>query len=356
MNLTNIVLDLLLSYPWSLATFAVSALAIWLAGTSLERHANAIAKNTSLSTVVAGLMLAVSTSLPELATSVSASLSGSVSLATHNLLGGVVFQTAILFIADAVFRRGALTAFAANYILLLQGVALIATLALVLVAIAVETAQSLTFRVFGTSIWLWLLLPITLGALRVFTTYRKNPAWQPREGLPRAAELEPETENREMTQRSPALWLKFSICSLVILFAGWLCATSADAISQQTGIATSFMGFALVSMATSLPEVSTVVSSVRRGSVAAAVSNVLGSNIFDSSLLVPVSLCSGGVNVFAAHLTTNLVAATFGILLTCVYLWGLMERKDRTIFKIGIDSYVVLGIAILANWLIFYLG
>lgn len=41
--------------------------------------------------------------------------------------------------------------------------------------------------------------------------------------------------------------------------------------------------------------------------------------------------------------TFSLFAALLGIVVTTVYLAGLIERKDRTILRMGIDSLVVIA-------------
>lgn len=43
--------------------------------------------------------------------------------------------------------------------------------------------------------------------------------------------------------------------------------------------------------------------------------------------------------------------AAMGIVLTCVYLWGLLEREDRSVWRFGVDSAAVailylLGLAV----------
>lgn len=278
-------------------------------------------------------------------------------MATHNILGGVVFQTGILVLADALFRKGALTAFVANYLLLLQAVALIGVLALILIAITLEPSTTVSLELFGVSIWLWLLLPIVFGAIRSVTIQRTHPGWMPANLETDMPEPEPAQEPKlKASDTKSKLWLKFIGYSSIILVSGWACATSAESISEQTQLSSSFMGFAFVAIATSLPEVSTVVASVKRGNISTAISNVLGSNIFDCSLIIVIALIGAGQPLFSDHAVSNSLAAAAGIILTCVYLWGLLERQDKTVWRIGVDSLVVVIVMTLTNWLIFRLG
>jgi cation:H+ antiporter len=36
--------------------------------------------------------------------------------------------------------------------------------------------------------------------------------------------------------------------------------------------------------------------------------------------------------------------ASLGLVMTCVYLWGLLERRDRQFLRMGIDSIIVLAL------------
>jgi cation:H+ antiporter len=83
------------------------------------------------------LLLAGATSLPEVATTITAiAFLNNPTLAVHNLLGGVAMQTAILVVADrAKGERGALTFFSPRFVLLIGGVGLLILLQLTIASI-----------------------------------------------------------------------------------------------------------------------------------------------------------------------------------------------------------------------------
>jgi cation:H+ antiporter len=82
--------------------FGFSAVLIWIAGTFLERYADAISDRTGLGQAFTGLLLlSTATSLPEVATTITAvALLNNPTLAVYNLLGSVALQTCILAVAD----------------------------------------------------------------------------------------------------------------------------------------------------------------------------------------------------------------------------------------------------------------
>ncbi|GAA4467964.1 hypothetical protein [Novipirellula rosea] len=109
-----------LSLPTNLLIFAFGAVLVWIAGTKLSNYVDLFADRTGLGKAFAGaLLLGGATSLPELATTLTASYSGSAELAGTNLLGGVMMQIAVLALIDAFVLRGRpLTLFSPNSSLL----------------------------------------------------------------------------------------------------------------------------------------------------------------------------------------------------------------------------------------------
>jgi cation:H+ antiporter len=348
-------LDMGANPAWlNVAILAGAAVVIWFAGTRLSEEADEIARRTGLGQAFVGLLLlALATSLPEVATTVTASLRGNAPLATNNLLGGVAMQTAILAVADVAVVRGALTFFTPRPVLLLQGVLLVILLTLTLAAVTSGELLSVA----GVGLWSTLLFGAYLLTLDETRRYEGNERWRPRaseleqEALTkRGEESEAQTEERRERWKgisNARLYGAFAGFSLVILVTGWTVARDGEALAEQTGLGQSFVGATLVAITTSLPEVSTTLSAARLGNYSMAFSNIFGSN----ALMVGLFFCADvfywrGLVVDAVDRASQFAAA-LGIVVTCVYLWGLLERRDKTVFGMGVDSALVL---------IFYLG
>lgn len=89
--------------------YALFALLIILAALALPFFANHIAEQTGLGKSFVGtFMLAVSTSLPEIAVSIAAVRMGSIDMSVGNLLGSNIFNILILAIDDVFYRKGIL--------------------------------------------------------------------------------------------------------------------------------------------------------------------------------------------------------------------------------------------------------
>jgi cation:H+ antiporter len=101
-------------------------------------------------------------------------------------------------------------------------------------------------------------------------------------------------------------------------------------------------GFLLLAISTSPPEASTVVASVRLHRYVMAMSDIFGTNLLNGGLVFLVDATYAGgpvlnhVGRFAAF------AALLGVVLSGLFLAGLIERRDRTVLGIGFDSLAVL--------------
>ena len=105
----------------------------------------------------------------------------------------------------------------------------------------------------------------------------------------------------------------------------------------------SFVGAALLPISTSLPELSTVLAAVHLRSYGLAVSEIFGTNLFDVTIVFWIDAVYQGGPVLNEVGKFSIFGALLGIVLTMLYLVGLVERRDRTILRMGVDSLAVLG-------------
>lgn len=334
------------SYPlWvNLLAFAVGAVVVWRAGTRLSRYVDAVSQRTGVGEIFLGmLLLGGITSLPEVATTVTASLAGNAPLAVNNLLGGIAMQVTILALADFAVRGRALSTVGGRPALLLQGLLLILALAMIGVGIIVGDV-----RVAGISAWSAATLGVVLFGLFLIQRYESHPRWEP---VGPAGPDEDDSGKREKAEQirkrtrnlsTSRLSLRIAGASLAILAAGFVVARTGDALSVQTGLGASFMGAVAVAIATSLPEISTTLGAARLGQHRLALSNIFGTNLFDAGLLFFADLAYRPAPVLNEVGAFSQVAALLGVLLTTIYLIGIAERQDKTALRMGYDSLLVL--------------
>jgi cation:H+ antiporter len=325
----------------NVAIFAAAAVVVWIGGTRLANYADAISERTQVSKAFIGLiLLGVATSLPEIVTTITASLLDNASLVAGNLFGGVAMQIAVLAIVDLVAVRQALTYFTPQPVLLFQGVMLLLLLSIALAGAA--AGDPLSLAGFG-------LTTVLLAAGYVMTVNWSRPGdgRLPRWKATHAPDVTPgEQREREASEEghlSKVRLYGFSgVTALAILAAGWALAQTGDALSEQTGLGASFVGVALVAGSTSLPELSTALAAVRAGNHQMAVSNILGTNCLEVALFFLADGFYRGGPILAATDNSAIFAAALGMVVTCIYLVGLLERRDRTFLRMGYDSVAVL--------------
>ncbi len=317
---------------------ALAGTFVWYSGTRLSTLADVIAERTTLSRALAGaLLLGVATSLPEIATTVTASVLGNAPLAVNNLMGGVAMQIALIALIDCWLIKGALTFFSPRPVLLLGGVLLMLQSGLTMTAMAAGDVA-----IFG-SIGLWPILLVATYLMSLFFMhhYEGKDAWIPAE-VPEAPTTDDASQTSWADHSLAGIWLRFALHGGVVLFAGWAVSAAADAFAQATAISSSLIGATLVAATTSLPEVSTTAGAVRRGAYTMVIANIFGTNSLEMALLFIADLGYRDGPIVNAVDRSAIVMGGVAVVMTSIYLWGLLERRDQTIWRLGVDSFWVL--------------
>ncbi len=335
----------------NIALVVVAAVVVWGAGTRISRVVDAIAERTGIGRVFAGfLLLGGVTSLPELASAVTASYSGHASLALSGLLGSVATNVLLLAIADAVLGRDALTSVVAHPATLLQG-----TLGILLLGVVAAGITVGDIELFGIGVWSASLVPLFAIAVWLSSRYENRPTWiVAGGGLPMAPPTPSTASEHGASQTLRGLVVDATVTGLIILVAGSLLAETGDAIAYQTGIGESLVGFLLVGLATSLPEISSMVAAVRLHRYELAIGDIFGTNLFDLLLIPVADIAYGRAPILSTGGRFEALAALLGIVLTAIYVVGLLDRRNRTFLRMGYDSLVaivvyVVGLAVLQS-------
>jgi cation:H+ antiporter len=333
--------------PALLLIFAAAAGAIWVAGIQLSDQTDVLSTRLHLGSALGGLiLLALATNLPEVAIVTSASLSGDVGVAVGNILGGIAIQTVVLAVLDAFGVRGRhpLTYRAASLVLVLEGLAVVAVLAVVVAGTQLPD-DVIVWRVTPEGLLIAILWVVSL--LLIQRASRGLP-WQESGEAPDNQEhprghSQHKTEQNATakgtsTARSAAI---FAVAALVTLVAGVVLERSGEAIAGDIGLSGVLFGATVLAAATSLPELSTGLTSVKQGDFQLAVSDIFGGNAFLPVLFLLASLLSGKAVLPQAQ-QSDIYLTAVAIVLTGVYITGLLFRPTRRFARMGIDSVLVL--------------
>jgi cation:H+ antiporter len=129
--------------------------------------------------------------------------------------------------------------------------------------------------------------------------------------------------------------------ALATLLCGVMLEITSEALAHRVGMSGVVFGATALAAATALPEVSTGLTAVKLGDYRMAVSDVLGGNAF-LPVLFPMASILSGQAVLPLAQKTDIYLSSLGILLTAVYMTGLIYRPTRQIARMGIDSFAVL--------------
>ena len=320
--------------------FAVAAGAVWVAGVHLSRSTDVLDTRLGLGEALGGaILLAIATNLPEIAIVVSAALSHSLGIAIGNILGGIAIQTVVLVILDiSIGREAALTTRAASLVLGLEGL-----LVILVLAISVMGAQlpgdALFARVEPAAL---LIAAFWVVGVWLVNRARRGLPWHDTTGTAPDGQEKPRGHSKSATEMSLArAGTVFGIGAAVTLAAGVVLEQSGEEIASHLGMTGVVFGATILAAATSLPEISTGLAAVRLGDYQLAVSDIFGGNAFLPVLFLLAGLLSGSAVLPQAQ-ATDIYLTALGIVLTVVYLWGLVTRPHRQVWRMGIDSLAVL--------------
>lgn len=330
-----------LSLPPLFGIFAFAGVIVWFAGTNLTRYVNGIAEKTGLGKAFTGmLLLGGITSLPEIAAVSTSAAIGNAPLAVNNLLGTASVNLVLLAVADVIYGRRSLTWIAANPATLMQGV-----LSMLLGAIVAIFATAGDIALFGVGAGTALILVGTAAALWIASGFENRHVWEVvDEDDERRAGLGKEKESAEEHWPLRKLVAAAAVAAAVILVGGLGLSISADAIASRTGIAAGMVGFVLVGLATSLPEISSITAAIRLRQYDMAVGDIFGTNLFNFSLIFLADLIYPGAPVLELSGTFEAVGAILAVILTGIFLVGLLQRRASTLLRLGYDSALAMAV------------
>ncbi len=324
--------------------FLLAAAVVWIAGIQLSNQTDVLAKRLGLGEALGGsILLAVATNLPEIAIVVTASLSHDLGIATGNILGGIAIQTVVLAVLDGFgVRDRPLSNRAASLVLVIEGALVVALLAIVVDGTRL-TSDAIYLRVTAPAVAIAL---VWVGGLFLVNRATKGLPWHEQGNPPDGQEM-PRGHRRTMmerlgpsTRRAAAV---FGAAALVTLAGGVALEQTGEALASRVGISGVIFGATVLAAATALPEVSTGLQSLKLGDYQLAVSDIFGGNAFLPVLFLPATLISGSAVLPQAH-NTDVYLTALAILLTVVYICGLIFRPRRQIARLGPDTILVVAL------------
>ncbi|MGB5832788.1 MAG: sodium:calcium antiporter [Thiohalocapsa sp.] len=329
------------------ANYAVCFAIIGIAGVKLTDYGDAIADKTGMGGTWVGLVLiATVTSLPELATGITASAVALLpDIAAGDVLGSCVYNLTLLALLDLFSRREPLLARAQRQHVMSAGfgIALIGVGAVGLLA-----GQAGLSGLAGHLAWTSpILILVYAAAIRTLHRYLQDEV----EGL-----SEHEID-RYADQSLHYVGIRYGIAAAAVVAAGiWLPYVSED-IALAMGWGQSFTGTVFTALSTSMPELVVTLAALRIGAVNMAIGNLLGSNMFNLLVLAVDDAVYLPGPIFEAISSAHLVSAVTAMTMSAVVIVAVFVKPRVRV--LGICSWASLAqFALFAvnAWLMYHLG
>lgn len=329
--------------------FLASAAVIVYAGAMLARYGDRIADLTGLGGLWIGVVLmAGATSLPEVFTTVSASLLDTPDLAAGDLFGAGMTNMLTLGLLDLMHRQKRVWQQAALEHALSAGLAMFLTgLAAFFVLFGMDVKHA------GVGFGSMLLLVIYILGMRVVFRQESVKRRQREQEAVVEAQSEEETKRASRREGLRRASLGFGAAALGLLFAAPFLASAANTIAELSGVSATFIGTSIVAITTSLPELVTAVAAVRIGAFDLAVGNLFGSNAFNMAAFFFADAAYRSGPLFNAVSDAHALTALWSILLMSMALMGIIYRVEKRFLLIEPDSFMIILGYTLGLWLLF---
>lgn len=275
-----------------------------------------IAAKFGIPQLVVGLtIVAMGTSAPEAAVSITAALKGSADITIGNVVGSNIMNILVILGLTAVII---VTPVAKSTVKI--EIPYMIAITFLLLALGMSGNQI----TFWEGVILWAAFLVYLGYLFWMATKNK--------------------EEEEEEEEKP-VWklLVLTLVGLVLVVWGSdVTVDAASAIASAFGMSERLIGLTIVAFGTSLPELCTSVSAAMKGKSDIAIGNIVGSNIFNILFVVGTTALITPVTFQANFVIDTLIAAAAAILLwLCVFRKQRLNRTGGIIMLISYAAYLV---------------
>lgn len=286
---------------------------------------SSIAKKLKVPSIVIGLtIVAIGTSLPEAAVSITASVTNNNALAISNVLGSNIFNLMVVIGVCAI-----LTPVAVQKDVVRRDLPFSVICALLLLVLGYMGSMSLG-RVDGIIL---LLLYIAFLGFMIYTAMKARKA-----GNENSSEVVAEAEEIKIMS-VPKSILFIVIGAVGIMIGGDVVVDSAVNIATSFGMSQTLVGLTIVALGTSLPELVTSVVAAKKKEVDMALGNAIGSNVANILMILGIASSISPIPFHMEDLIDICVLVAFSLLIW-LFAWT-KKRIDKGEGLVMVVLYVI---------------
>lgn len=254
--------------------FAVGVVFVVKGGDFFVDAASWIAEVSGIPKLIIGAtIVSVATTMPEMLVSVMAALQGKVDMSIGNAVGSVTANIGLIMALALIFMPGVIKR--KDY--LIKSILMLSA-ALLIVLCGLSGEISLIFSILLMVIFVIFLAENVTSAKRTM------------------AEEKNEEKDESLKDRRTVIIniIKFVVGTIGIVWGADLLVDNGSELARIIGISERIIGVTLVAVGTSLPELITTITAITKKQSALSVGNILGANIMDLTLIMPLSALISG--------------------------------------------------------------
>lgn len=320
---------------WILAAVVATAI-LWKGSAWLEHASEGLSTYYELPDIVQGaLVVAVGSSFPELATVViSTVVHGQFELGVSAIVGSAIFNILVIPAIAGLATKNPLPSnrdlvYKEAQFYMISVAVLIITFSFAAIFNPVSSTEGV---ILGEMDRLLALMPIVLYGFYIFIQYQDTMDYEP--------EIDP-GEIEPLKQ-----WAMLGVSLVVILIGVEILVRAAIQFGNLLGTPSFLWGISVVAAGTSIPDAFVSIRKARRGQAVTSLANVLGSNIFDLLICIPVGVLIAGATVINFTIAAPLMGA---LTLATLVLFSFM-RTDLILSETESWGLIVLYILFL-TWM-----
>ncbi|MGN0488690.1 MAG: calcium/sodium antiporter [Ruminococcus sp.] len=279
---------------------------------------SSVAKRLRVPSIIIGLtIVAMGTSLPELAVSVTASISNNNELAVSNAVGSNIFNLLVVGGTCALFAPLSIKTKTLKNEFPLSIICGILLFVLGLIGMSLGVFDGIIFVAIFVAYILWMIFSAKKARANIETSdengnYKILPVWQ---------------------------CLLFIIGGgVAIKFGGDFVVNGASVIAAGFGLSQNLIGLTIVALGTSLPELVTSIIAARKKEVDMALGNIIGSNIFNILFVLGIAATISPVSVITENLIDIIILTVVSLI---VYVFAITKKRINKIE--GLSMLLVYG-------------
>ena len=310
--------DLFQSVPFAVVLLIIGFVFLVKGADAFVEGCSSIARRYHVPSLIIGMtIVAMGTSLPETAVSVTAAVTGNNALAVSNAVGSNIFTSVAVQINTLKIDFP------------------ISILCAVLLLILGAAGMSLG-HIDGVA-FIVLFLAFILYMIRSAQTSREKnvePGVEEEEYLLEAEEIQ------EMSMGKSVIYILLGAVAIAV-GSDWV-VDGACTVAAAIGISQTLIGLTVVAFGTSLPELVTSIVAAKKGEVDMALGNVIGSNIFNILMVLGIAAAISPVAFLTENIIDIAVLIVFSVI-GWIMAWTKRElnRKEGIIMLLLYAVYVV---------------